>query len=131
MNAENPIFTSLSKISAFEMVIGLNGCIWIKGDSTKTSHYLSDIILKLDGKSPEHQHQPLHPALATSSTTGKRKAKSEFDLPPKSRVFDHYNNNNQQNKVSKKNTSEQDSKSEVGRNKNKSKEHNNNVSGGT
>lgn len=69
-------------------------------------------------------------ALATSSTTGKRKAKSEFDLPPKSRVFDHYNNN-QQNKVSKKNTTEQDSKSEVGRNKNKSKEHNNNVSGGT
>lgn len=66
-------------------------------------------------------------ALATSSTTGKRKAKSEFDLPSKSRVFDQ-NNNYQQNKGSKRNT-EQDNKSEVGRNINKRKV-DNYVSGG-
>jgi exosome complex RNA-binding protein Rrp4 len=57
MNAENPVLTLIAKLSAFELVIGLNGYIWIKGDSIKTTFHLSDLILRLDGKSPDHQRQ--------------------------------------------------------------------------
>jgi exosome complex RNA-binding protein Rrp4 len=55
MSSTNHILTSFSSIAGFELIVGLNGFIWIKADSIKATHYLCDIIRSSDGISPLRQ----------------------------------------------------------------------------
>lgn len=48
MNTENLILSGYSSACAFELVVGLNGYIWIKGDSVKSSLVLANLIQKAD-----------------------------------------------------------------------------------
>ena len=55
MSSSHPILTGFASAAAFELIVGLNGFLWIKADSIKATQYLGDLIRSADGLSPQRQ----------------------------------------------------------------------------
>ncbi|KAJ3000728.1 Exosome component 3 [Globomyces sp. JEL0801] len=49
MNPEHPILQAFGSVSAFEIVVGLNGRIWINAEKNRTIILLSNLIKRADG----------------------------------------------------------------------------------
>lgn len=49
LNADHPILSNFAQICSFEMVVGLNGRIWVLGDSVKATVAISRTLTKTDG----------------------------------------------------------------------------------
>ena len=50
MNPQNPVLTGFASKSSFELVVGLNGMIWIKSENVKSTLLLTNLILSADRK---------------------------------------------------------------------------------